>query len=395
MGPAGLKDTHSAEPPNIKESRGEGLGKADAPLSFAGAPSVNPKFVKVVKSARRGKALSKRLRRHIVWVFIGFFVLFLGASLLVWQQEHEMQGPFTDSMWTVLFTLVGQGEFATSPRTVVGRITVFFISIVGVALLGVIFSEIIQRLMSSKLREMMGMSRCKYVGHTVICGWSERARLILKELDAIGQEAAVVAKERPANFPGGDVFFIAGSSTDDEILERAGIKEAAAVIILADRSGNPDDSDVDARTILIALAVESCNPKAYSVIELTHPENERHARHARVDDIIYSDSIIAEITATCALYTGISVFMHDILCASDDGHSFASFDVDPKFEGKTIAELFTEYQEKTDDLAVAVIVPPDGKPDAPLSQWHSRANPERTMNVTLPMKIVMIVKTHK
>jgi voltage-gated potassium channel len=344
--------------------------------------------MKVVKGVRRGRAIAKKIRTHFLWVVLGFGGLLFGSAYLVWYQEQNFQGPYINAFWSVLFTLIGQGEFATNPRTFSGRLIVFVLSIIGVALLGVVFSEIMQRLMASKLRELMGMSRCKYAGHTLICGWNERGRLILRELLATGKQVAVVASERPPSLAN-DVYFVSGSPADEEVLSRAGVSNAVAAIILSNPSGNADDAD--AKTILTSLAVESANPELYTVIELANPDNERHARLAKVDDIIYCDSLIAEITATCAVHAGISVFMRDILCASDEGHRFAAFNIPGEFEGKPLGDFFA-YLRKERHLPVGIIAPPQDNLQAPVGLWHSRINPEEDLTIFLPMKAVCIVK---
>ncbi|MDR3231386.1 MAG: NAD-binding protein [Synergistaceae bacterium] len=351
---------------------------------------MSARFVKVVKGVRRGRTLAKKFRKHLVAFLLGFGVLLFGSAWLVWYQEMNFQGPYHEAVWTVLFTLIGQGEFATNPKTIMGRMIVFVLSIVGVALLGVLLSEIVQRVMTSKLKEMMGMSRCKYAGHTVICGWNERGRLILRELTAENRQISIIASERPPSLPVGDVFFIAGSPTDEDVLQRSGIADAGTAIILADRSPGVN-GDVDAKTILVALAVEAANPGIYSIIELINPENERYARLAKVDDIIYCDSLVAEVTATCAAYAGISVFMKDILCASDEGHHFAAFDVSREFEGKSVGELFEHFRGEH-ALPVGIIMPPEDAPEAPVGLWRSRVNPDESVKISLPMKAVCIVK---
>ncbi|MDR2174750.1 MAG: potassium channel family protein [Synergistaceae bacterium] len=353
---------------------------------------MSARYMKLVKGVRRGKSLSARVRRHFLWIVLGFGALMFGSAYLVWQQEHGFEGSYMDAFWTVLFTLVGQGEFATNPRTAAGRIIVFVLSIVGVALLGVVLSELTQRLMTSKLRELMGMSRCGYRGHTVICGWNERGRFLLREILAAGKQAAIIARERPPSLPANDVFFVAGSPTDEETLRRAGIMDASAAVILSNHSGAAENDDMDAKTILAALAVESANPAVYSVIELNNPENERHARLAKVDDVIYCDSLIAEITAACAVHMGISVFIRDILCSSDEGHHFAAFDVPESFEGQALRAYFSTLREKG-HLPVGVIVPPEDNPTAPAALWISRVIPDENLTITLPMRAVCIVKS--
>lgn len=347
---------------------------------------MSSRFVRLVKNARRGRALSKRFRHSLLGAFVLLSVLLFGSAWFVWQQERGFAGSYLDSLWTVLFTLIGQGEFATAPRTFSGRIIVFLLSIVGVALFGVVFSEILQRLMSRKLREMMGMSRCGFREHVIVCGWNGRGELVVRQLLASGRQIALVAPERPAGLSP-NVFFVAGNPSERESLSRGGIDAATAAIILSDPRFGEDDS----RAILTALAVESANPSVYSVMELHNPENERYARLARVDDIIYSDGLLADITAICAHYKGISSFIRDVLSTSDDGYSFALLDVPGAFEGRTTGELFEDLSRRG-LLPVGVLLPPEDEPGAEPSRWRSRINPDRALPVTLPMKAVYIRK---
>ena len=288
----------------------------------------------------------------------------------------------------MLFTLIGQGEFATSPHTLGGRLIVFLLSIFGVALFGVVFAEVLQRLINSRIRailgEMMGINTCKFEGHVLICGWNQRGPYLIKEIISSGQQAALIAKERPAEL-NSEVFFVQGNPSEREALLKGGIQKAQGAIIL----GDPDFGDDDSHSILTALAVEDSAPDVYTVMELHNPENERYAKYAHVDDILYSDSLIAGITSMCTHNEGISAFIRDILSTADDGYSFAAVDVEKEYEGKTIDELFAALKAE-EVLPIGILRP--GKPGDCVSEWVSTVNPSGTMTVTLPMKAVCIVK---
>ena len=347
-------------------------------------------FIKTVKNAKRGIAFSKKFKHRLIGSLALFLGLLLGCALLVWWQEKNFTGSYIDSLWSVLFTLIGQGEFAASPRTFGGRIIVFLLSIFGVALFGVVFAEVMQRLINSQLKkmlgEMMGINNCKFEGHVVICGWNGRGVYLIRELEASGREIALIAKERPNNLSS-DVFFVQGNPSEREILIKAGIEKAQGAIIL----GDPNFGDDDSHTILTGLAIEAMAPEVYTVMELHDPENERYARYAHVDDILYTDSLIADITAMCTHNEGISAFIRDILSTADDGHSFASFDAPDEFEGKTIKDLF-EYFRERNALPIGIITPPDIKGHVPVSEWISTVNPSPETVIKLPMKAVCIVK---
>ena len=348
------------------------------------------KFAKTVKNARRGVSLAKKLGNRLGISIISFLGLLGGCAFLVWWQERNFTGSFWDSLWSVLFTLIGQGEFAASPHTFWGRVIVFLISIFGVALFGVVFAEVLQRLINSRIKailgEMMGINRCKFEGHILLCGWNTRGAYLVRELLSANRQVALIAKEKPAGLDS-EVFYVQGNPSDREALVRGGVEKAQGAIIL----GDPDYGDDDSHTILTGLALEAVAPDVYSVMELHDPENERYARYAHVDDIMYSDSLIADITALCTHNEGLSAFIRDVLSTADDGYSFASDDVPAEFSGHTVAELFA-YCRKGGAMPVAVITPPESGRDGPVSEWVSRPNPPEDMKIALPMKVVCLVK---
>lgn len=348
------------------------------------------RFIKTVKNARRGINFSKRFKHRFIGSLILFLLTLASCTWFVWWQEKNFEGSYWDSLWSVLFTLIGQGEFASSPHTFWGRIIVFLLSIFGVAFFGVVFAEVLQRLINSRLKEILGevlgMGVCGFEGHVLICGWNGRGPHLVRQLTASGREIAVIASERPNDLPH-EVFFVQGNPSERDFLIRGGVERARAAIILCDPKFGEDDS----RTILTGLAVESIAPSVYTVMELHNPENERYARYAHVDDLLYTDSLIADITAICTHYEGISSFIRDILSTSDNGHSFASFDIPAEFKGRAVGEIFAHFQAQN-ILPVGVIVPPENSPDAAVSEWLSRVNPDVKEIITLPMKVVGIVK---
>ena len=83
------------------------------------------KFTKTVKNAKRGIAFSKKFKHRLSGALVLFLLLLFSCALFVWWKEKDFTGSFWDSVWSVLFTLIGQGEFATSPHTFWGRIIDF------------------------------------------------------------------------------------------------------------------------------------------------------------------------------------------------------------------------------------------------------------------------------
>lgn len=76
----------------------------------------------------------KKFRHCLLGAPVLLSLLLFGAAWFGRQQEQGFSGSCADSLWIVLFTPIGQGEFAMAPRTASGRVIAFPLSIVGSAL---------------------------------------------------------------------------------------------------------------------------------------------------------------------------------------------------------------------------------------------------------------------
>ena len=70
-------------------------------------------FVKTVKGARRGMSLAQKLHYRLGAVVHVLLGLLCGSAFFVWWLEKDFRGSYFDSLWTIMFTLIGQGEFAS------------------------------------------------------------------------------------------------------------------------------------------------------------------------------------------------------------------------------------------------------------------------------------------
>lgn len=348
-------------------------------------------YAKRVKGLKRGANMARKLHKYFFWVLLAFVLLVFGSAYLYWKLERGGQISPLEALWTILFTLIGQGEFANHPQTTVGRAVVFVLSIVGISVLGVVLSEVLTRVMKYNLKHMIGLNRCKYKGHTILCGWNSRAELVLKELLAAGEQVAVITGTKPAALEHCDAFFVAGDPCSTERLVQAGIERAVSAIVFAEPSPGMSRDEIDARTVLTALSVESACPRIYTVIELLNPANERHARRAGADDIVFAEHTLAGIVAACAAQPGVSSFINDILSYCDDGSSLHAADIAPKWNGRTMGELFAALLADG-DLPLGILTPAKS---ADTEHWEHEINPRPERVITLPMRVVFISRNVK
>lgn len=220
-------------------------------------------------------------------------------------------------------------------------------------------------------------------GHTLVCGWNSHAAQVVAELQGAGRSVAVIAREHPDDLKDPSVAFIKGNCSDEGTLKQAGVMSASAAVILAELADSLSPDTVDARSILAALAIESLRPEVFSVVELLNPENERHARNAHVDEIVFCNRLIAEFIALCASQRGISGFVNDLFSHSSGRSTLDTMDIAAEWDGRTVGELFNSIIAQG-DLPVAITSPnSDGI-------WKHVVNPDASRQIKLPMKAICI-----
>ena len=103
-----------------------------------------------------------------------------------------------------------------------------------------------------------------------------------------------------------------GDFLNKRILEQADIYNSDSVIILAETIGN-SNSDVDARSVVATLTVESIQPNTRTVVEVLSKETSYHLRNANVDEIIESGKMTADMLAFSTTHSDFSNHLASLL----------------------------------------------------------------------------------
>jgi len=165
----------------------------------------------------------------------------------------------------------------------------------------------------------------KKKGHFIICGWKKEMEKVVEQIlirneELTSEDIVVVAqlpdeqlmaiKQNPV-FKGIDI--IKGDYFSESVLHRANVKQAAKVMILADDNRQISTSEVDSRTVMTAMTIESVSKDTYVVAELLDKKFEPYLRMARVDEIIMSREYGRSLLANTCLSSGIAHVVHALL----------------------------------------------------------------------------------
>jgi voltage-gated potassium channel len=301
------------------------------------------------------------LQRGLVLGAILSAILLVGCAVLFFVVEHARGNPNVPDMWAafgwVTQTLL-QGEPAFEVLTGVGKFLFYVVVVTGVGLVAIATGAVATKLIEIIRRRDMGMGESDDSGHIVICGWSPKGAEILKELhaDEVKDKRPIVILANLETNPTGDPLatFIRGNPSNAVDLHRAAIERADTAIILADDTNpNLEADDIDAKTLLCALAVESINPNVHTCVEVIKSENRQHFERAKADELVVSAELTGALLASAAIHHGITAAVTDLL-THPGGTEFYRIDPPDDLLGATFGTALERLKADQNCIVVAI-----------------------------------------
>ncbi len=305
---------------------------------------------RIIKISQYRHELFSRHRRLAVFFtgnrfakifFFTVSVWILGSALMAFV---EPDWTLADSLWrTVVYTMSGVEEY--TPKTTSGKCVSVVIMVIGVGIIGLLTGTIASVLIEESILSGQGMKRIKLVEHTVIFGWNDKADNIIRELhspEVIRKTPIVVVSDAVSRviFPDDDefrdVFFVQGSPTAEDVLTRAAVKDATTAIILAEQECGREQCD--ARSILIALAIEALNPSVYTIVEVCDPASVSNFTYTSVDEVICAAEFSERLLSQVIMNPGITRVFDELL-TFERGNEVYKIALPGGAEGKTFREV--------------------------------------------------------
>ena len=294
-------------------------------------------------------------------VLLGILIACPAVLWLVERHANPEIGSVPSAYFWMTRTLMEQGspiEFQTAGGWVVS----YLVLVVGVGVVATGTAAIVSRLLDLLLRRSAGMHATRVSEHVLICGWNSHARTIVEELRAAddGSRRPIVILADVATTPidAPDTVFVRGDPARREDLARAGLDRAMTAIILADDT-RPSASphDIDGKTLLTALAIESSKSGCYTCVEVVLAENVEHFRQVNADELIVSGEVASLLLASAATDHGVSQVVGDLLTHDTvrGPDNLCSIDVPDSLEGARFIDALVELKQTRAAIAVAVV----------------------------------------
>jgi voltage-gated potassium channel len=203
--------------------------------------------------------------------------------LMAWAEpdSNPIAGPDVFWWWFVVTaSTVGYGD--VYPETLSGHLVGVYVIVGGIVTLTTLFARLAGVLENAKGRRMKGQVELDLSGHLVILGYTPgRTERMVEELTAEGRRQVVLCAWHDVDshpMPGREgVHFVRGDLTEEDVLRRACVHRAEAVLV---------DARDDNEALSMTVAATHVNADAHTVVTL------RDLGHARnlsyVDDDVRS-----------------------------------------------------------------------------------------------------------
>jgi voltage-gated potassium channel len=252
----------------------------------------------------------------------------LGVGLFERHHSREFDSVFNVFYWLIVTsTTTGYGDII--PITNIGKGLNIILMLLSLVFVAILTAAVASWLVERRLMEGKGMKEVNLKNHLVICGWNANAP---KVLDAIFRHQAephyekaikdvVLLNELPEEqitevlyaYRRFKLKFVRGDFSHESVLQRANIRQASMLLILADGSIQTFYARSDERALLAALAARSLNPGIRIAAELVDPANYSHLKRAGVDPIVMFGAYHDFLLSHAVTAPGLAHAVQDLL----------------------------------------------------------------------------------
>jgi len=298
-----------------------------------------------------------------IWVII-LVILFGAVAILQVEPGHGNISNFFDAIWWSLVTITTVGYGDLYPETFWGRIIGIVFIFMGFIIFSTFTAFIASNFIDKKVKERKGLGKVKLKNHFLICGWNSSSRKIIEFLNKVQDRnlpSIVLINELDEDemsamrnhFSSLDIRFIRGDFTNQEILNRANIKEAEQIILMYDTS-KPNSTPSDERTIIAAHNIAYFKPKGKISLQLKDEKYLPNIQRENIHNVIIFDQVGGHLLANCTLNPSVPQFIQELL-KYKDGLGFQEEAIPSEFIGKSYEELSVYFREKWKLILLGIV----------------------------------------
>lgn len=265
---------------------------------------------------------------------------------------------FFEGLYMTVITLstVGYGE--VQPLTQTGRLFTVLLIIGGVGVAGYVLtnlvSDLFDRQFNAVQRRRRMLEKIQLLdGHTIFCGFGRLAQVAVRELVSKKNPVVIIDSSETKISEAEELgaFTICADATQDDALERAGVRKAKQLVSLL-----PTDAD----NLYVILAAKELNPHLLTVTRAEFAAGEKRLRSAGATKVISPYVIGGQRIADGLLRPYVENFLD--LTASSSGSDLVIEEIRIPSSSAVIGKQLGETElPKKGDVIIAALVTPSGE----------------------------------
>ncbi|ALI98217.1 potassium channel family protein [Rufibacter tibetensis] len=231
-------------------------------------------------------------RQLKLYRFIWAFWLIV-ASMVTGVVGFQLLEGYTleEAFYMTVITISTTGFQEVHPLSTRGRLFTAFYLLVNLGIITYTVSVLTTYLFEGELRSIwknyMNEREIKrFTGHVIVCGFGRNGSKATRDLLACGERIVVIEQNADLfnSKPEGDgkLNCLTGDATDDELLIRAGVQQAKALI-----STLPKDAD----NVFVALTARGLNPDMQIIARASEKTTEQKLKRAGANYVVMPDEI--------------------------------------------------------------------------------------------------------
>ncbi|WP_306642477.1 potassium channel family protein [Sanyastnella coralliicola] len=244
-----------------------------------------------------------------------FYMTMITISTVGYREVHPLSN--AGMIFTAVLILTSIGTFTYA----ISAITTYFVA-----------GEYRNRFKAAKVKKEIE----KYENHVIVCGFGRVGQMAASQLESHDQQVVVIEMDEGKIDLINETkpyWCIHGNATQDELLQRAGIDKAQALITTL-----PDD----AANLYVVLTAKELNNRLTLISRASKSESVKKLRIAGADNVIMPDSVGGAHMASLVVTPDVIDFIDHIRIQGEGEinlEEVAFTDLPPDFQYQTLGEL--------------------------------------------------------
>lgn len=265
--------------------------------------------------------------RNVSNTLVGVILLFVVAAIGISGYRMIEGYTFEEAFYMTFITMSTVGFKEVRPLSIFGHYFTVFLILASIGVFAYVLGTFSRFLIDGGFRAYYYNRKLdrrikRMDGHVIICGYGRNGKQASIELaehkrsfTIIEAKDEVIQKMRED----GVSTFVQGDATHDDILERAGISKASALITTL-----PNDAD----NTFVVISARSMNPKLRIIARASEDHADIKIRRAGADNVIMPDKIGGIRMAKLVAQPDVVEFVENILLQSEDKVKLEEIDGD-------------------------------------------------------------------